>query len=396
MRATVEWMSQKYDEMNVRLFNGELGACDFGIFTSGKGSQGGVLGWFKLTSRGIKVNRQSRRMFKSGWDGELWINRKNFVSVCRPMIELNGHYSGLESSLLATLVHEMCHYYTYMYGYCPRQGHGREFKDIAAIVSSRSNGEFSIQRVATAEDMRGYELDAEMTAKREARVASKKSKMIACFVFKKNGEIELTLTSNRDVVTQLEEFNTRFGRRDSIERIVISQDARLIDFFYGLGFRKSFRTYRYWSINPTMLGGKNFLDNGGYDYKVVFGDETKNLIAANNVQKQSEVQPSSGRKMLFSIKTSNGIVEIPFNGSYTVLKNKLRERFPNMKDEVLDKIMQNKANYRIQESKDMVGMIVESVIDEYFENEFMSDDDSIDISPNMNLGLMSPLESEDV
>ena len=39
MHVTVEWMAEKYEEMNQQLFGGALGACRFKVFTTGKGSQ---------------------------------------------------------------------------------------------------------------------------------------------------------------------------------------------------------------------------------------------------------------------------------------------------------------------------------------------------------------------
>lgn len=44
IRPTVEWMREKYDELNSWLFGGQLGGCNFNIFTTGRGSQGGTLG----------------------------------------------------------------------------------------------------------------------------------------------------------------------------------------------------------------------------------------------------------------------------------------------------------------------------------------------------------------
>ena len=61
-KPTVEWMAQKYQEMNEKLFGGELGYCDFNIFTTGRGSEGGTLGWFKITARNIRIRRYNRRM----------------------------------------------------------------------------------------------------------------------------------------------------------------------------------------------------------------------------------------------------------------------------------------------------------------------------------------------
>lgn len=63
-KPTVEWMGKKYNEMNMQLFNNELGDCNFAIFTTGRGSEGGVLGWFKITAKNIRANRSDRHMFK--------------------------------------------------------------------------------------------------------------------------------------------------------------------------------------------------------------------------------------------------------------------------------------------------------------------------------------------
>ena len=79
-KPTVEWMAERYNEANQKLFNGALGECDFNVFTTGRGSQGGTLGWFKIAARGIMVDRHSRKMFKQGWD-RVYVDRKNFVEI---------------------------------------------------------------------------------------------------------------------------------------------------------------------------------------------------------------------------------------------------------------------------------------------------------------------------
>ena len=52
-KPNIQWMAKKYEEMNQELFYGQLGDCDFGIFTTGKGSEGRTLGWFK-TKGGVR------------------------------------------------------------------------------------------------------------------------------------------------------------------------------------------------------------------------------------------------------------------------------------------------------------------------------------------------------
>ena len=128
-KPTTEWMSQKYNEMNSQLFDNRLGECNFRIFTTGKGSQGRVLGRFGLDGlnyKDIRISKYTGKMYIPGnwYHSEININKNNFIEVCEPYIELNGNYSATEEGWLNTLIHEMCHYYTYMNGICPKQSHG--------------------------------------------------------------------------------------------------------------------------------------------------------------------------------------------------------------------------------------------------------------------------------
>lgn len=92
-----------------------------------------VIFWdgFKITSKYIRIECNSRKMFyDDGYYGRQYINSKNFVELCEPCIELNANYSWTEEDMLATLAHEMCHYYTYMNGIAPKQGHGSEYRNV--------------------------------------------------------------------------------------------------------------------------------------------------------------------------------------------------------------------------------------------------------------------------
>ena len=395
-KPTVEWMARKYDEMNNWLFNGQLGKCDFDVFTTGLGSQGSVLGWFKITGDNIYIDRGSRRMYVGSYfsTARTYIDRYNFVRICCPKIELNGNYSGLEKAFLATLVHEMCHYYTYMYGYAPKQGHGREFKDIGAIVSSRSEGMFTIQRLASAEDMSNLDLSDEMKAKNEKRLENKKSNIVAIFDFRTNGQVCLTTTSNKPLIEMI------VGNYDSIatNKVIVSNDKKLIDFLFSKGYTKNLRTWRYWYVE-----NKDWLNTlGDYEIDEYINPRYKERYSGQNLsikRNQPKIEPQPPKeKRIFSIKTSNGVFEkdvtdLSINTVFDIVK----ERFPNMKDEVIEKIIANKANYKtLKESKDTLNSIITEVIQDYFgENENNGEnEDSIRITPNMNLGLHSPLEME--
>lgn len=361
-KPTTEWMAKKYDEMNQKLFGGKLMACEFDVFTRGAGMEGGTLGWFCMEG-GIRVERYGRAMFKQrGWE-RLYINRDNFVSIAKPVIKLNGNYTGTEKSFLTTLVHEMCHYYTYMNGYAPKQAHGREFKEIGMIVSRRSNDFFSIQRLASAEQMEGFELNDEMKAKRAKRLENKKASVTA-IVYVEGGDTKLTITSNKRLIDMISS-----SRKDYSE-MYVSNDADVIEFLFSKGYKKNFRTWRFWRITD-----KPWLN------------ELKNLLTGNSdiETKQEEKQPS----MIFSIKTSNGLFE--YDGSdQNKLINTIKERFPNMSDESISRIVNNKANYRLKENRVMKRKnIIKEVIDEFMNREFGLQDDSIEISPNLNLGIES-------
>ena len=131
------------------------------------------------------------------------------------------------------------------------------------------------------------------------------------------------------------------------------------------------------------------MEKGGYDINVIFDKTNGN---DNNTIEKRPVERKN--KMVFSIKTKSGIVEIPTDGNINNLKAKLRNRFPNMNDEALDRIVNNNANYRFVENHvnmGLVRMIVEDVMNQYGYNK---NDDVIDISPDMNLGLESPFEAE--
>ena len=251
-KPTTEWMAQKYNEMNSQLFDNRLGECHFRVFTTGTGSQGRRLGYFGLKNRNIRVSKYTRRMFIPGtWNyNEININKSNFFEVCDPYIELNGNYSATEKGWLNTLIHEMCHYYTYMNGLCPKQGHGPEFRQIASYVSYKSNGTITIERLANAEEMSDFELDKDFKEKIERRNTNKINRL-QCIIIETNSDNhELTLTSNDSLLKKIIEINTNGERSKNCKRILWTSDSNLIKTLFDLGYKKNLRTYRYWTMNP--------------------------------------------------------------------------------------------------------------------------------------------------
>lgn len=176
MTITPEWMKEKFDQMNELLFDGKLKPCKLSLFTSGKGSRGGTLGWFKHKS--IYYSKSSTNWegkhpcyVKDWWGDKIWLDEDNFNQYAAPEIQLNGNYNWTEKAALSTLVHEMCHYYDYKDGWAPVQAHGPSFRSIAAWVSRKSNDFFTVERLAKAEQMQEMEFTDNMKAFNNRRAA---------------------------------------------------------------------------------------------------------------------------------------------------------------------------------------------------------------------------------
>ena len=243
---TVDWIAEKYFELNEWLFKGKLGNCLFEIYTTGKGMET-TLGHFRFTGTNIKYDKRTRQMYYAGYGLKENINADNFVHYTRPMIGLNGNYKRTEHMWLNTLVHEMCHYYTFMNGRVPVQAHGTEFRHIGSIVGIRSNGIFDIKRLCDAENI--GELDGEIAARRKARDDKKKSNMTALFIFMKNAEIRLVTTTKQSLVNEI------VGKSNGLtcKKIVATSDANFIEYLWSLGYKNNMSTYRYWSIKDKSI-----------------------------------------------------------------------------------------------------------------------------------------------
>lgn len=247
---TTDWMKEKYDELNKWLFGGRLGNCLFEIYTTGKGAERS-LGHFRFTGSNIKYDRRTREMYwsdpKYGGSLKFPINNSNFVHYTQPMIGFNGHYKRTEHMWLNTLVHEMCHYYTYMNGYVPVQAHGKEFRNIAAVVGHRSGGVFEIKRLCDAENV--GELDGDIVAKRQARDDKKKSKMTALLIFMRNGEIRLVTTTKKSLISDI----VRESNGLTCKKIVATSDIGFIEYLWSRRYKNNMSTYRYWALKDNSV-----------------------------------------------------------------------------------------------------------------------------------------------
>ena len=265
---TVDWIADKYFELNEWLFNGRLGNCLFEVFTRGEGMETS-LGHFRFTGRGIKYSERTGQMYYyTGYGEKEKIDANNFALYTKPMIGLNGNYKRTEYMWLNTLVHEMCHYYTYMGGRRPVQAHGIDFRQIASIVGIRSNGIFNIKRICDAENV--GELDEKIAARRQKREENKKSKMTALLVFRTNGDVQLITTTRQKLIDVVIANNNK----PVCKRILATNDKSYIEYLWGKDYKhnmspsKSGTNYKYWPVQ-----GEDLVDEiKNYDFTVLRGE----------------------------------------------------------------------------------------------------------------------------
>lgn len=251
-KPTVSWMEKKYNEFNESLFLGLLGDCIFSV----KPISDKAYGRFQLTGSYLYIEQWSRRLYVDipypyGFGVNKYVNSDNFFQKAQPMITLNGNYLATEEAWENTLVHEMCHYYTYKDGRAPKQGHGPEFRRIADRVSMYSDGRFSIQRLATAEESNNYELDQNEVD----RLEKKFSNIIVILVYRQNGSVEMTITKKKDLVDKILNFvqNNQFMRGCGVKYCKVGSGPELAKILIKYKYMKTQNSYRYYSIEGTPI-----------------------------------------------------------------------------------------------------------------------------------------------
>jgi len=262
---TTSWLEDKYNMLNRELFDGKLGGCSFSVITTGKGSMGRMLGRFTLGNKDLKYERRNGKIFYQqpffGAD-RIYVNRSNFVEICRPEIKLNGNYKWTEKSALSTLLHEMCHYYTYMNGWFPKQWHGREFRDIAYVVSSKSKNTFPVERIASAEEMKEVELNQDIAKKNERRKDMRARNMVPLFIFFSSGTIGMIPAMNMSVANEIVKWNTT---DKSVDKIATTDNEELKHYIVD----KKYRLTRKYGVGYYPVQDNKvimfLLNDGGYD-----------------------------------------------------------------------------------------------------------------------------------
>ena len=267
-KVTVEWMKERYDKANRELFDGMLGECYFEAVPTRPSN----LGNFRMNVRygELAYSNGDRRMYRKiksdntlGWD-KILINRNNFFEYCHPTIKMNTMYVGTENSLYNTLFHEMIHYYTYMNARVAVQANGREFRETAAYVTRKSNGAFTMQRLASAEEMEGYKLGDEIKVRTRSH---NKPNYYLVFLNDGTDEVRLINANSTGIIAVMNVVRRNYG-----QTVIKLENEDIANKLYNVGYRQQSRKYRFWGLHRSDDIVEEILSDNN-NYSLYYGEE---------------------------------------------------------------------------------------------------------------------------
>ena len=248
---------------------------------------------------------------------------------------------------------------------------------------------------------------------------TKKNKNLAervrCDIILDNKQVRLVTTTSMPLLDKI--ANIHNSKKDTLY-LGCSHDTDLVNFLYSKGYRSSMRTYRFWDIsNVSWL---NTLIK--YSWNKVLGkcatiEEAlgiENNSEANQFSLEVANNKSNNQEKLYLgykiIQDGNGYNLVDKSNHKTFGNPVEKIWFDNEKNLYYFKngkftyigtpghwtkynIEKNKKRKMNEESKYLAKLIRET-LEEIVTEKFNFDNDSIAISPEMNLGLESPLEFE--
>ena len=250
---TVEWVRASYAKANKEIFDNKLGECKFECCPLQS-----AYGQFEITNHNIKADCNTRQMYSLFFNGIFnereCVDRNNFVAICRPLIRINTDFSGPEEIFYMILVHEMCHYATMMYGFYPKQGHGKEFKEYAKLVAEKTNGKINI---TTFMNLDGVSILTPVGKTKEK--LDKKLKNGTFLIVQYPDHYNLVFTNSKETIEYVILYEENNGHR---VYEVLNDDIR--DSLIKIS-RKPFRSYRYRRLpNDNCFIKQIFSDKANY------------------------------------------------------------------------------------------------------------------------------------
>lgn len=209
-----QWMQTKYNQFNQELFDGFLPPC-------------------RLIAK--KLGPKHLGMYSTiSANPDFPVTRENIYDVARPTIYLTTAYSAPEEDWENTLIHEMCHYYTQFdeEGNARRidkenKGHGADFINAAKMVSDKSGGKYTIQRIATAEQSlrMGFET-------KDRPFSKMKGTRLIRTTFANNG-----ISAEAFIMTNNEFIAKQILNMSADKRILVTDNKTLIKILMNAGYK---------------------------------------------------------------------------------------------------------------------------------------------------------------
>ena len=234
---SVELMTDWYDMFNRELFGGKLGECNFEVKKIGTQRFGDI----SMQGQPLQYSRYDRRLYTTKGGNKIYINRENFYRLAKPLIRLNSSYKCSEFAWATTLVHEMCHYYTFMDGRYPKQGHGKEFKAIASHVNSISQF-----HITTYGDLSERELDDEAQRQVQNRRKNRINSVKVMFVRPNNESSVKLFITKADNESLIDRFYDLVGLRWGGGWVYETEDNTFIEKLFNVGYKRIFKTIKWW------------------------------------------------------------------------------------------------------------------------------------------------------
>lgn len=161
IEPTAAFVKQKYNEFNQLYFDGFLPKCAISVRPLGEECGRVLGGTFRFATFRNAILINGANLFydpKKDYYGH--IDKTTIYSALKPTITINSKYKAPVELLENTIIHEMCHYYTFFnedgsfrIADKENKSHGQDFMNAAEMISRKSGGKVKIKAILEAEEI---------------------------------------------------------------------------------------------------------------------------------------------------------------------------------------------------------------------------------------------------
>ena len=341
MLYTIEWVREKYNYYNNLLWDGKL--PDFSDVE------------FKIINTKNTWGRGGCTRWLPNFDGT--------YSPERPYLALSNYYDAPESAKLNTLVHEMIHIYEvfcepqYIFMVLkarrynsahPKDGHGKVFYEQANRVKNLTGIE--ITRFVSQEKQKSASLSDSKIKNINNKI--KKSGGITLYLFKglKRTTAGYNYAYAKVTSDNAERLYDNFLKDTNDSQKYFESAIKCKCFNISIENLKSCRSLLWYPVKDLSLIkdldvtiNDIFYDERGLENDILY--ITHEDINDNENESIEDFEPQEKRYKTFRLKLTNGKMLELNNVTKPEIKELLKAKFPQWKDEVIDKLLNNNNLY---------------------------------------------------